>query len=50
MSEVLDGSLDLVISVEICGPSGRVKFLLKVWFDGVNDQSSLKVGIGSEDL
>lgn len=50
MSEVLDGGLEFVVSVEIDWVSGGVESLLEVWLEWVDDESGLEVSIRSEDL
>lgn len=49
MSEVLDNSLHLVISVDVDGVSSGNDLLVKVGLEGVDNESNLKTSVGGED-
>ena len=50
MSEVLDGGLELVISVEVGRVTGWMEGLLELGLEGVDDEAALNTGVGGEDL
>jgi len=50
VSEVLDDSLDLIVSEQVDGVSGGVQFFLKVGLESMDNESGFEVLVGSEDL
>lgn len=50
MAEVLDNSLELVVSEQIGGVSGGVQSLVQLGSEGLDHKSHFKVGVGSEHL
>ena len=49
MSEVLDGSLELIITVEVCGPSCWVNSLSELRLEAVHNETNFETGVAGKD-
>lgn len=50
MAEVLDNSLELVVSEQVGGVSGGVQSFVELGSEGLDHKSDFEVGVGSENL